>query len=106
LAKTYGPTDVVLLQYHKHIPQADPMTNEASDARYEYYFDVKKVRGTPSILFNGHSAAPGGGFHENALEKYKEYTDVINKLIELPDALSLSASASRSGDKVNISAKV
>ena len=106
LEKTYTPADVVLLQYHVHIPRPDPLANTDSDSRYEYYLDFKKARGTPSTLFNGKPMATGGGFKDDAAEKYKEYVDVVNKMIEAPDLLKLSASASRVGDKVNITAKV
>ncbi len=104
--KSYIPADVVLLQYHVHIPRPDPLANADSDARYEYYLDVKKARGTPSSLFNGNPAATGGGFKDDAPEKYKEYVDTINKLIEQPEAVRLSATASRAGDKITINAKV
>lgn len=106
LEKTYGPGDVVLLQYHVHIPRPDPLSNFDSDARYEYYLDVKKARGTPSSLFNGKPAVTGGGFRDDAPEKYKEYCETVNKLLDSPDSVKLSASAVKDGDKINITAKV
>lgn len=106
LEKTYGPGEVVLLQYHVHIPRPDPLSNLDSDTRYEYYLDVKKARGTPSSLFNGKPAAVGGGFVSDAPEKYKEYCDTVNKFLESPDAVKLSATATRAGDKITITAKV
>ena len=32
LEKTYKPADLVLIQYHLHIPGPDPLTNAASEA--------------------------------------------------------------------------
>jgi hypothetical protein len=106
--KTYAPGDVVLLQYHMHIPGPDPMTNLDSEARFEYYADVyaKKVRGTPTNLFNGKLEATGGGGRDDAPEKYQEFRAVVNKALETQAALKLSASAVRTGDKIAITAKV
>jgi hypothetical protein len=106
--KTYGPGEVVLLQYHLHIPRPDPMSNVDTDGRFEYYADayVGKVRGTPSILFNGKLAAPGGGDRDDAAEKYQEYRTVVNRLLETPDSVKLAASAVRTGTKIAITAKV
>jgi hypothetical protein len=108
LEKTYQPGDVVLLQYHMHIPGPDPMANTDSDLRFDYYADAyaKKVRGTPTNLFNGKLEATGGGAREDAPEKYKEFCDVVNKMLETPDPLKLSATAVRTGDKIAITAKV
>src|SRR5262245_27716729 len=47
LAKTYKPTEVVLLEYHLHIPGPDPLTNADSEARQKYYGDA--IEGTPTI---------------------------------------------------------
>jgi hypothetical protein len=110
LEKTYSDKEVVLLQYHMNIPQsrAEPMTNADSDARFEFYLDNyrKQVRGTPAILFNGKPDAPQGGFREDAPDKYKEYCEVVNKLLETPTAIQVAASAVRTGDKIDIIAKV
>jgi hypothetical protein len=106
--KTYGPGDVVLLQYHMHIPGPDPLSNPDSDARFEYYAEAypKKVRGTPANLFNGKVDGTGGGFRDDAPKKYEEFCEVINKLLETPDTLKLTASAVRTGEKIAITAKV
>ena len=37
LEQTYTPKDVVLLEYHLHIPRPDPLTNTDSVERQEYY---------------------------------------------------------------------
>ncbi len=107
LEKTYSDKEVVLLQYHLNVPRAEPMTNADSDARFEYYNENyrQKVKGTPSIMFNGKPDASGGGYREDAPEKYKEYCDVVNKLLETPDTVELAASAVRTGDKIDITAK-
>ena len=56
------------LQYHLHIPAPDPMTTPISEARKQYY----KVDGTPSIFFDGKSAAGGGGPSSAAIKKFQD----------------------------------
>jgi hypothetical protein len=104
LAKTFNAKDVVLLQYHLHIPGPDPLTNQDSVARRQYYRD--DVDGTPKILFNGKlQDFEGGGFDE-AQERYDEYVGALTPLLEKPAPVKLKASATQKGAKINISAEV
>jgi len=102
LVKTYKPDEVVLLQYHLHVPGPDPLTNPDSEAREEYY----SLKGTPTALFDGTPKAPGGGDIDAAKDKYFDYRDVINPLLEKPAKAQIKASATRQGDKVDIQAEV
>jgi hypothetical protein len=103
LRKTYKPSDVVLLEYHLHVPGPDPLTNPATEARSKYYGDV--VEGTPTILFNGKAEAGGGGGMAGGQGKYEEYTLTIDPLLEKPGDAKLKASAVRNGDKIEIAAE-
>jgi hypothetical protein len=102
LAKTYKPTDVVLLQYHLHIPGPDPLTNADTEARQKYY----QVQGTPSIYFSGKPEVPGGGSFDEAPELYKKYRAVIDPLLEETTKIKLKVAAKRKGDKIDITAEV
>jgi hypothetical protein len=103
--RVYKPQDVVLLQYHLHIPGPDPLTNSDSEARQAYYADA--IEGTPTMLFNGKPEAGGGGPPNAAPEKLKEYEQVINALLDrAPPDMKLDATAVRKGDDISISAKV
>jgi hypothetical protein len=108
LAQAYSPEEVVLVQYHMHIPQPDPMSTPDGDTRFDSYSETfpRAVRGTPAILFNGKPEAPGGGGKEDAADKFKEYREVVDKLLEKPAAARVTARAVRKGDKVQVSAKV
>src|ERR1043166_1172460 len=108
LERTYGPGEVVLLQYHMDIPAPEPMINKDADDRFKHYADAfpKQVRGMPTALFNGKIEAPGGGSRDDAVDKYKEYCEAVNKRLELADAVKLAASAARTGEKIDITAKV
>lgn len=108
LAKTYKPSELILLQYHLHIPNSDPLTNPDSEARMSYY--RKKfptdMRGTPSTVFNGKPQAGGGGPLANAANKLKQYREIIDPLLDEPAGAKLRASASANGERLNIKVDV
>jgi hypothetical protein len=109
LQKTYKPSELVLIQYHMHIPGPDPMTNTDTEARWKYYrdaFGTKAVGGTPTSLFNGTPKSGGGGSMEMAEKKYEAYRAIIDPLLETPAACKITASAKRVGDKVQIQADI
>jgi hypothetical protein len=108
LEKTYGPGEVVLLQYHVHIPRPEPMANRDADTRHEYYADAyaNKRRSCPTALFNGKPALAAGGSRDEAPDLYKEFCSYIDRQLEMPALAKLSATAKRKGDKVAITAKV
>jgi hypothetical protein len=107
LEKAYKSSEVVLLQYHLHIPGPDVLTNPDSEARQEYY--GKSIRGTPTIIFNGRVHAdpenPIGGSSELAKERFLLCQKEINPLLEKPPAVDLEAAAIRKGDKIHIQAQ-
>jgi hypothetical protein len=105
LGQTYKPGEVVLLEYHMHIPGPDPLTNPAAEARYRYYFARDPEAGTPASVFNGKPAAAGGGGAFDAVDKYEQYQGVINPLLEQPSKGALKAGAARKGNKVEITAE-
>jgi hypothetical protein len=104
LGRTFKPSEVVLLQYHLHVPGPDPLTNADTEARSRFYEEA--IRGTPTILFDGKPGAPGGGGEDDATEKYEEFLNVVEPLLEKPAKAELKLSANRKGDKVTIDAEV
>jgi len=104
LTKTYKPMEVALLQYHAHIPGPDPLTAPDSDARRKYYGE--EAEATPTTFFDGALKAEGGGGIDAAKDKYFEYRDAINSLLEKPARAKLQTSAVRQGDKIDIQAEV
>ena len=103
LARTYKPTEVVLVQYHMHLPQPDPLACPESEARFNFY---ESIRGIPTLMFNGTTPAVGGGGAEDAADKYEQYQKVIAALLERPARAELKLAAVRKGDKVNITVEV
>ena len=102
LQKAYKPTDLVLIQYHLHIPGPDPLTNADTVARAEYY----GVNSTPTTLFNGKKAAAGGGGMANAEGKYKQYLGVIDPLLEKSADVKMAGKVTRKGEKLDIAVQV
>lgn len=108
LEKSFKSNDLVLLQYHMHIPGPDPLTNKDSEARFAYYGKKfpGEMRGTPSTLFNGTPKAGGGGGMANAQPKYDAYRKIIEPLLEEPAEAKLTGTATRKGDKINLNVEV
>lgn len=103
LLKSYKSTELVMIQYHMHIPGPDPLTNPDTEARWKYYGNL---RGVPSSLFNGKVAAGGGGGMANSEAKYKAYKDVINPILDEENAIKMSGSVTMKGDKIAIKVDV
>jgi hypothetical protein len=108
LQKSYKPTELVLIQYHLHIPGPDPLTNPETVARWDYYRAQfpDDVRGTPTTVFNGKPQAGGGGGMANAESKFKEYTGIIDPLLEKTTDVKIAGKAHRTGDKLDIAVEV
>ncbi|MBI1347362.1 hypothetical protein GC163_13870 [bacterium] len=56
LAETYPSSNVIVLQYHQHIPAPDPLTNQDSEDRFAYY----EGSGTPTVILDGVVSPEGG----------------------------------------------
>ncbi len=102
LQKTYRRSELVVLQYHLHIPGPDPMTNADTETRAAYY----GAKSTPSTFFNGANKGSGGGAMGAAENKYNAYCKLIDPLLEAPAAFKIIAAAKRVGDKIEIKAGV
>jgi hypothetical protein len=108
LQKSYKPSELVLIQYHMHIPGPDPMANPDTQARWDYYRKMfpEEIRGVPSSLFNGKPLPGGGGGIPQAEKKYEQYREVIEPLLEMDASIKLSAKAIRKGDQIDIQVDV
>jgi hypothetical protein len=108
LAKAYKPDEVILLEYHEHIPGPDALANAASVARMEYYLKAfpMEVGGTPTTVFDGKPEAGGGGPVQASKEKYDQYRKILDDRLEKPADAKLTATATRKGDTIDIQVKV
>jgi hypothetical protein len=108
LEQAYSPKDVVLVQYHMHIPGPDPMTNKDTEARWAYYTEKfpQQIGGVPSSLFNGKPQSGGGGPREMARGKFDAYRKLIDPLLEQKSDLKVDGSAVLADGGVTVSASV
>jgi hypothetical protein len=102
LLKSYSPKELILIQYHLHIPGPDPLTNADTVARAKYY----GINSTPSTLFNGQPHARGGGGMAQSELKYKQYVEFINPILEKKTEATVDARATRNGEKIDITVTV
>jgi hypothetical protein len=104
LEMTYVPKDLILIQYHVHIPGPDPMTNPDTVARWDFYTKKfeEEMGGVPSTLFNGKPQEGGGGPMSNAEPKFKAYTKLISGLLDDKTDIKVTGAAKRAGDKVTM----
>jgi hypothetical protein len=103
LDKTYKPGEVILLEYHEHIPGPDPLANTATETRFRYYVGMRGA--TPTIVFSGKNPMQEGGDEFDASERYEDYVGVINPLLEQAANGTIKATAKQTGSKVEITAE-
>jgi hypothetical protein len=113
LAKTYKPTDVIVLQYHMHVPGPDPMAIPDANTRAGFYVKSDDDRVSPLLVLAGKpdlgpkvppKAAPKGP--KAAQAKFAGYKETIAELLEKPAGVKLSATATLKGDEIAIKANV
>jgi hypothetical protein len=97
----YSPKDVILLQYHLHIPQPDPLTGEASQKRGDAY----NVDSTPTVFLNGKSGPSLGGRKADAEDRFGTLSKAIDEALETTSPVNLSMAVARTGDSITINAE-
>jgi hypothetical protein len=103
LMRTYKPTDVVLLQYHIHVPGPDPLTNAETMKRAEDFYG-DQIRGTPTIFIAGKPGPSGAGPASAAEKKYNAFREPIEEALEKPAGVKLGLTVGK-GEKGGYSAK-
>jgi len=98
----YSRQNYILLNYHVHIPQPDPMVNPSTLERQKFY----AVRSSPSYFIDGDSDG-GGGSADQARSIYdRKVEPVIEKhLADQPQA-AIRLRATESGTTMKVRADV
>jgi hypothetical protein len=104
LGKTFKPSEVVVLQYHLHLPQPDPLTSPDSEARARFYDEA--VRVTPTAIIDGRRVIRPAGGDEEAGERYESLVTAIESELETAAKAELKLAATRKDNKVTITAEV
>jgi hypothetical protein len=102
LLKSFKPSEVILLQYHLHIPGPDPLTNREAEKRADFY----EVDSTPQILLNGKGAGSVGGFRVHSKDRYEMLRKSLEEQLEGETQARLKLSATRQGDRIEVKAEV
>ena len=92
--------EVIVLMYHEHIPQPDPMTTPQTTARFRYY----KGAGVPTAAIDGVVSPGGGGARDATRPVYDRFIKAIEKELELPAFAQLKLEAILDGNFVRVNA--
>ncbi len=104
LRKTYKPADVILLQYHVHVPGPDPLTAPAGWDRAMALYGEKLS--APSLQLNGKAVPRVGGAAAAAKDKYAELVTAIDAELEKAPAARIALTAAKDEKGVKVTAKV
>jgi len=97
----YARKDVAVVMYHVHVPRPDPMTTEATTARYKLY----GANGVPAFAIDGKKTV-GGGSRDMAPEVFERFQKDLENDLETPAEASLKIDAHLHENAVAVSAVV
>jgi hypothetical protein len=100
--QTYKPQDVVLVQYHLHIPAPDRLTNEDTEKRSKYY----PLQGVPSTYVSGGKDLGMGGSKEMGKGSYSRLMNAVKEPLDKDAGANIKLSADQKGDDIIIKAEV
>ncbi|MBO0725433.1 MAG: hypothetical protein J2P52_07520 [Blastocatellia bacterium] len=102
MMQRYSREELIVLMYHQHIPQPDPMSNPASQARFKYY----SGGGVPSYTIDGLALQSGGGSKDQTKAFYQRVNPLIEKQLEVAPEAALKLDASLENGVVKVAARV
>ena len=97
----YSRKDLAVVMYHVHVPRPDPMTTDATTARYKTY----GANGVPAYAIDGKKTI-GGGSREAAPDVFEQFRKDLEKDLETPAEAKVKMDASLNGNTVKVSAAV
>ena len=89
LLDRYERSELVVVEYHLHIPRPDPMANADGESRSMYY----GVNSTPTSIIDGTEVINSGGQGFSAKSKFAAYADQIDHALTDPAQASVKISA-------------
>lgn len=99
LAEHYSRENLLILEYHLHIPGPDPMTNPDTFSKYQFY---GANFGTPTVFIEGVEKLVGGGPDFVASSRANIYQHSINKYYKENPKLQISGKTTTKEDIINI----
>jgi thiol-disulfide isomerase/thioredoxin len=104
-SERYSRKDVMVVVYHEHVPQPDPMTNLDTAARAKYYSGAAGLP-TPTYYIDGEIVKYNGASREGAKDVVSHVEPPIEKALETAAEAHLTVNATSNGNAVNVSAAV
>jgi len=103
LRRTYPVPQVIVLQFHQHLPAPDPLTNLDSEDRFAYY----EPRGTPAAFVDGQPVADPGvsGLLQHVIPAYRRTRSAVDTRLKFPSQAKLVLSAALEGEELVIDAE-
>ncbi|HET9532792.1 MAG TPA: tetratricopeptide repeat protein [Blastocatellia bacterium] len=101
MMERYKRDELAVLMYHLHIPEPDPMTNPATQARSNFY----GVQGLPGYALDGRQQS-GGGSRDMAQEFYDRVNPDVEKRLETAAEADLKLDALMDGPTIKAKATV
>jgi tetratricopeptide (TPR) repeat protein len=103
MAEYYSRQNMVLIEYHLHIPGPDPLTNVFSETRYGFY---GQNFGTPTVFINGLGVLTGGGPDVVKKSLFFRYRQEIQKYENSPQRFALDIATEQQQQQVNVKVEV
>ena len=97
----YARKDLAVVMYHVHVPRPDPMTTEATTARYKIYGE----NGVPTFAIDGKKTV-GGGSRDMAPEVFERFQKDLENDLETAAEATVKIDAGLHGGTVKVSAAV
>ena len=88
IAAAYPPADVLVLNYHFHVPGPDPLTSPDGLERLNQYGD--KVTGAPAVFIDGKPGIEGGGPAAAARVKHAELRKLLTPALATPAGAAIA----------------
>lgn len=102
--RSYGPRDVVFLQYHAHVPLPDALTTPDGEARQKFY--GRDREDIPAVLVDGKPTVALGGERQRGRVSSDNLREAIDRALEAPAAAQLRLYLTRRGAQIEAKAEV
>uniref|UniRef100_A0A7C4QRW8 Thioredoxin domain-containing protein n=1 Tax=Schlesneria paludicola TaxID=360056 RepID=A0A7C4QRW8_9PLAN len=102
LRETYAPSQVIVLQFHQHIPGPDPLCNQDSEDRFAYY----EGQGTPTLVVDGGASPPVGGVLQHVSRVYAAIREAVDRRLTTPTDVVISATAETTDGQLHVQVAV
>ena len=98
LLERYDLSELTVLEYHLNIPRPDPMANNDTELRAQFY----GVNSTPTSVIDGTNVVNSGGQGIAAKSKFAVYADAIDRILNTSAEAAVKVSARIRRNKISL----